>query len=79
MVKNLPSNAGAAGLIPGGKLRSHAPGNNLNSSNTNGEPMHCNEDPAQPRFFNLKTKKAKKKQMKADPRVLGHEIQKSIP
>ena len=56
MVKNLPSNAGKVGLTPGwGTKIPHAKGQlSLQATTTEthmrqGQPVHCKEDPAQPK------------------------------
>ena len=61
MVKNLPSNAGKVGLIPGwGTKIPHAKGQlSLQATTTEthmqqGQPVRCKEDPAQPKKIKKK-------------------------
>ena len=50
MVKNLPSNVGDAGSIPGrGTKISHATGQLSPHTATREKPMNCNKDPMQPK------------------------------
>ena len=48
VVKNLPSNAGDEGLIPGQGFGLPHTTEQLNLSTTTTEPMHHNKDPGQP-------------------------------